>query len=378
MGLLEMSPADWTARGGGLSRLKLKMDGATAEEIAAEIKRQTGVEAEADPHLKAREGQEAPRFSVAADGPFWPAVMAWAKDGLHLRRDYARRDLLRLSRSGQTHAGRSQTFGPCTLTASFISVHRSRSISLQPGAKPSASSSLSISASLLVDPRFRPQIAAQFAEVSSAVDDRGRAIAHGEPDHMYGDHGDAIHVGINLAVPHEDATKIKSLKGTLHLAVATRREKWEVDLDATPTGEKVFESEAGEITVKFLGLSERGAAWVAKFSTSIKPSAPRRIFKAQGHRGNPLQPGTAAELQRSIQFQNSERKPLGMGGSSSRSEGFDGADRTRRISTLELTLAAPPNDPDLEKHQPAHLVIDLPIEWREVKIPFELKDLPLP
>jgi hypothetical protein len=377
------------AQNGGLSRLKLDMESATADEVAEEIKRQSGLEVTPDGNLRGDEAK-VQRFWVRAEGELWPAVMSWQRDfkgkkegenRLHLRRDYNNRSRWMLSPWGHSQSGRLLQVGPCTLVASYISLNRSRSISLDPDAEPEQTkpsplqSSVSIQSNVVVDPKFSPLLMGMLAEVESATDDKGRALKpqenHNSP--QYDDeHSSYLH--FSLGGPEEDTKRIASLKGTLRLAVLTKREKWEIDLAAPPKAAQTWKSGGTEVSMRFDGLAPRLNGWTARFHVTRKDPGPRRMFKANREHSWGISLGEYHDTARAIRVLNAQGQTLPSNGSESRSSEHEGV----RSLDLEINISRDGEGPDLERGEPAKIIVDVPMEWREVRVPFEFKDLPIP
>ena len=125
--LLPIMLDDWLKQNGGLSRLTLKMENARADDIAAEVQKQTGITLVPTGNMDGAE-EQAPKFSVEATGqPFWEAVSQWNRSEkpdaprLSLQRDWQNRDRWQLVTWSNLASGRFQ-IGPVTLIATNVSL----------------------------------------------------------------------------------------------------------------------------------------------------------------------------------------------------------------------------------------------------------------
>jgi hypothetical protein len=383
-----MSVEGWLQQNGGISRLTLKMDNATADEIAAEVLKRTGVALVPEPRLRApaNGARPVPRFSVEASGdPFWQAIHGWnrGKDVLQLSRYPRSLDRwLLVSRPALLLNGHETPFGPCLLVTSEVSVINSRRRVLSRTAQeknaqekqaPSAAAgSLSISNWLLIDPHLRASVSAQFLQLDSATDDQGRSIGtqaeFTSPALTFDSH--PFPTSLKLAAPLADARMV-NLKGALRLAVVSMREKWRIDPRATPRAQREWETETGKVSLHFHGLEEKSGQWLAKFELAREAKAPPPTFAPGKSLG--LQLGGAVDLRRAIRFLNSDAEEVAVVQSSTAL----GTVGTMKTTSLELRLDGQ-GQIDREKFTPTAIVVDMPLQWREVQLPFEVKDLPLP
>ncbi len=382
---------DWLAANGGLTHLKLKMDNATADEIAGEVKKQTGVEIVPDQQLRGAE-QNVQRFSVEATGqPFWEAIRDWNKSDkpnaptLSLQRDWSHPGGWRMVTWNSGPPGRWLQAGPCLFGANSLSVSHTRSRSLDPKDDPkvnpkaapsSESNTLSMQCSMLIDPRLRPLILGLITQIDSASDNLGRPLAQRENYQQIWLDDNNDYSNFNLEAPAPDATRLRSLKGTLRLGVITKHEKWEVDLKANPKATRSFKSQESEFTLRLDGVEPRLSSWGLRLHLERKDIGPKRVFKAKSERnmgGQEARLGPYQDVMRSVRLLNAEGQPLSLNGSSSRENEDNG------VHTIDIEMTVSQNDDkDLEHSTPAKLVVDVPLEWREVDVPFEFQDLPLP
>ena len=81
-----------------------------------------------------------------------------------------------------------------------------------------------------------------------------------------------------------------------------------------------------------------------------------------------------SDMARNIRFLNAEDETL----KSSPTNTYLGEENGVLWRDMEITVERDRAIKDVEKTTPAKIQIDVPLEWREVLIPFEWKNLPLP
>lgn len=368
--LLPLSAEDWIQRNGGLTRLKLKMQDASAREIADEVKQQTGLDIKIDDDV-ALPAEAPPRFSVEATGqPFWEAIAGWKRGerALGLRAS-GRSGPWALSAASEMGAGARVSAGPCLLIASNLSLSKTANLSAQ-NQIVDASRRLNIGVAVHIDPRFLPQVLASAPQIDGAVDDRGREIASSRSAQLsWASNAYQPGVTLSLLAPEGDATSLRSVRGRLRLAVATASERWEIDVAKTPVAQKSFKSEASKVTARFEGLETVGDGWLARFSFERRSMGGLRIFKSRdGEWSGEL--GSVFQIPNSISILNAAGIQMENQGGHAHDSFGNGV----RKSDIEARIAQAPTS----QGAPAKIIIDIPLEWREVQIPFEFKDLPLP
>lgn len=421
--LLPLSVGDWVAASGGLAPLSLRMHNVTLDQIAREVERQTGLDV-AVPEIQMQpsgtEGGgggalEEPVFSVEAGGkPFWQALREWNRgpQPVKLGPDWESRPRWRIEPGApEANEGILIQAGPFEMAARHASMFRSRTLGTT--GTPTPQRALTIQGTMRTDPRIVPSIHAMLLEISEAVDDRGRAIAVRERSqnlHTLGA-GDIGTLIFSLDMPQPDARTVARLKGTLRLAVAVKSEKWEVALKDAPKASKTFASNGGTTTIHFDGItpgaaSATGAATATASLRVVRRDGPgTRTFRApaRGPMQGPDQDGEVLELvqvlMRGLRIVNAKGERVDSGGGAWHASGVpDAQGQAAYAITIPLSSprapapiapvpgATPMSGPivsapivsDPTASVPARLVAQVPLEWREVQIPFEFKDLPLP
>lgn len=389
LALLKMDEKEFIAQHGGLSRLNLKMQNASAQQIAAEVQRQTAAEVqrptgfETLPVAKLQgEGANRERFWVEASGqPFWQAIATWNRGAskLSAQASYHAGHMSRLellSGYPQFGHGPAQMVGPCYLMANVANAaeaygeHRRRE--------------LLIPLTILPDRKFLPFIAGVLIETDEAIDDRGRTIAvtadqmDGHRSVSYGGGGDDYTAILRFDLPDGNARLLRSVKGRLRLAVASRSERWEINLQQTPTAEKTFQGDSFSVTYRFDGIVQNadprdGETANFRIRRSLQGEQLARFFKLREDSEESLSLPDTRELMHSVRVLDA----LGNQLSSSSGQQQFGVEDGTRIINMQLRISRDPNAQKRKQSAPAKIVVDVPLEYREVQIPFEFTDLAL-
>jgi hypothetical protein len=387
--LLPLGLDEWMAQRGGLTRLKIKAQNATALDIADEVAEQTGLTVVIATELGG-DDEKAPRFSVEANGEaLWPALASWNRGRLPLGLvpNRASPGAWVLAPYDSTPKGAAVASGPGYFSVSRLSI--SRGVSLGTDKKPlEAQTTLTIQGAMRLDPRFAAPVLALAAQIDGAIDDQGRAIptqATPQSPLQWGRAPDVSSLMLSLQAPAADAKYLRSLKGTLRLAVEVRGEDWEVNLAAapgeTPAQEKLFKSEEAQVKARFEGIAERGGNWVGRFTFERRVLGPLRVFRSAGREAGAgagvdvwrAMLGDFAEASNAIRVFTAEGFRLPSQGGSGGGIFQNGALQT----TMEINVASA-RTAQPGAMLPTKIRARIPLEWREVRVPFEFSDLPLP
>ena len=172
--------------------------------------------------------------------------------------------------------------------------------------------------------------------------------------------------------------RLSSLKGTARLAVLTKTERWEIDLKATPKAEKEFKSGAAQVKIRLESVTPRanGNGWTLNVVQERKAVGTPRIFKTRERNGGMrLSAGDYSSIQRAFHVLNEQGSRIHSGGLSSNGTEANGVQTTNMEISVGTNFGV---EPRAAKSPPAKLIVDVPLELREIQIPFEFKDLPLP
>ena len=371
--LLQIPLDEFVAQQGGLTRLKLKMNDATADEIAAEVEKQTGIKLWVKDNL--RWGDQTPRFAVeAADQLFWQAIKEWNRgdQNLSVRGDVEHPERWRLVKDSAELKGRAFVAGPCLLTLKSIVQQQIRSLDFNSDPQspaPYESTDLTLQYSLFIDPKIYPSLIGQMMQVDQVTNAQNLPVeVLGST--TFGPSLGRVQGSIRLYTSGDKAKKLTLLKGVIRLALATKTEHWEIDTKQMPSAEKTFHTADGDVRLRFIGFDEFDGKAQANLRSEREPVPTMRVFRNNGKYQGDMQLTNLNALARSVQFLNAQGEPLQLYGYS-KSSGLE------LDADMKFTFS-PSNDKDVEKYTPTKIVIDVPLEWREVDVPFEWKDVPLP
>jgi hypothetical protein len=217
---------------------------------------------------------------------------------------------------------------------------------------------------VLVDPKI--QVAPNTTvsvDVTAAVDDKGQELSHEQAGASFVQSPDLWDLQINLDSRPEGGKKLASLKGVMKAFIVAKSEKWEVtDLANAGPVTKTIKTPQGNETYRLVDLAKNGQQYEVTIGVT-----------------RPAQPAPAPEEDINVQQLRMARQDLG-----SLARLLDAQGRTipylnAKVDGEATTLtfgaqADAPNAPGA----PTRLVLDIPVEFRELQIPFEFKDVPLP
>lgn len=261
----------------------------------------------------------------------------------------------------QQNANNTNWNGPSVVSGPFLVVanriHRANSVDLTNAAAP-VQHEFTLVLSAFAEPKIRVVQAGYYADVDEAVDDRGHSLV--ATDRVYGTTSSGQqwmwNATARLAYPDRDpGTRIARLKGHLTFLIQTRSETLDVpdlltahNLTRTVAGRRIVlnqvkatgEQYEVQMTIHRDGLSAR------EWNAMQNPGYAVRVTDKDG---NPL----AAN---------------GWGGSS-------GVNQLVYTWTFNRNVW---NGRQNKVGEPHRLVWEIPTETREVTVPFEFKDLPIP
>jgi hypothetical protein len=189
---------------------------------------------------------------------------------------------------------------------------------------------------------------------------------------------DSLVRALDISLPGEMTTaqgKVASVKGALRLVLETRQETWEVPnvLNAKGTA-KTWKTPHGDLTLKIVDLTTKNGQYEIQIQGQSRPE--NNIVNNVINNNNDG-PGFGNSFESLLQgwakrVQLFDAKGVAYAGGMRRSTGNGTTlDVTLGFSALKL-----PNEP--LPGEPSRLIIEVPIEERQLEIPFEVKDLTLP
>jgi hypothetical protein len=333
----------------GQSIITIKSDRITPKELFRQLGEQAGVALEpAPPNLF----ETLARAPVAIDvdhQPFWLAMREInARTNITLS-TWGNREM-KLT-SGQHPQGPNFVTGAYMIVANRVS--RSRTVDL--GNQIGPQNQFVVQLTAFAEPKLRLVRAAGAARVETAVDDNGRSLALPNMDmNQYGYYqqiGNAWQVSVPLADIPNIGTKIAMLKGTIAADLCTRFEHLEVpDILSARSVEK----SVGDARITVLDVSRKGELFELRIRAEMR--------------------GSEVEWSRlplnDIALVDAEGIQLARRGTSA----------SGKNNTYEATVqfAAGQSQDGKKPGDPAKLVWDVPIEVKDVTIPFEFSDIPIP
>lgn len=260
---------------------------------------------------------------------------------------------------------------------------------------------LTLNMQAYIDPKIRPT--ALRCDIEEAIDDKGndlrwtasrdvsRAITN--PSMMGGSTGTPLN--ISLRSQPGMGKRLVKLRGVLRVVVVTRSQHWETTQLQTLTDGSIWQ-DGGEFQVQFKGLEKQGDGWSVKFAAESRGTHLKRLWEQVRFRG------LGETGWRVLEFDDSRMRLIDENGRSFESSGESGSRGLASGKGEQVSANVSPPPPDIENYtynevraigfrkpfdlgnstvimgRPVKLIVDFPREKREVIVPFEFTDLPLP
>ncbi|MDF2439758.1 MAG: hypothetical protein JWN98_742, partial [Abditibacteriota bacterium] len=211
-----------------------------------------------------------------------------------------------------------------------------------------------------LDPRLQIAAKAHSADIESVVDEMGRSLLL--PTHKHLDapimESYGIRMGtldISLRLKPTTGTRIARLKGSYRLRIATKSESWEItDLLKAPQSKRITRL-GTEQSLTFLSMQREGREW--HVNVLVQNEGPLRLRLP----GGALGVGT-------LRLLDAQNRVFWERGSA-----FGGDSNSARGPFMFSTM-----DHNHAESEPTKLIWTFPVEWKEVDLPFEFENLPLP
>ncbi|HEY0076149.1 MAG TPA: hypothetical protein VGB77_18755 [Abditibacteriaceae bacterium] len=220
---------------------------------------------------------------------------------------------------------------------------------------------------VLLDPKVRvAPSTTPVVTISEAVDDKGNVLKDNQSGASFVQSPVLWDLQINLQGRADAGQKLTRLKGNIKTFIVTKREVWEVPNLGDVVGPvvKTIKSEQGNETYKLLDLAQEGKVYEITMSVQRPPQA-----------------APAAPLDEDFNTQQLRiaRQDIGSMARLLDAKGRDIPYLDSRVEGENIILQFGPqaegeNAPGI----PVKMVLDIPVEFRELDIPFEYKNLPLP
>jgi hypothetical protein len=216
------------------------------------------------------------------------------------------------------------------------------------------------------EPKARPTQYAYQPVIDEAVDENGNSMMPDpteRQEHMQSTRGVSFHASVRLRYPTTNPGKrIARVRGHIDAKVQLQSEPWEI-ADPLKATEQTKTFGTKKVTFKRFTKSGDGR-YLAEFVFYRGENEDQQTFQRNAHQTEP-----ALKL---IDAANARYQSWSAGGSSNDKEATRQFTFARRDSGGRRVAASP------DAADPTKLVLEVPTEMKDVAIPFELVDLPLP
>lgn len=371
---------------GGPSLVSLHAEKLSALQLIEALNQQTPVRVSARSASSWKE-LEGKLFSANYERqPFWNVV-----------RDMAQNMRIGLSNSSSSQAVQfvnwapepnalTQTSGPCLFVLSDVEHHRTLQAagSAPQGANAddaTAQESLALKGRFFLDPKVRWQSSDLSIVITEATDENDQSLRmETDPSDSHFIVGNPSELKLELKPPAKrpDGTRssrLKLLRGSLHGAIALQTQRWEIDDALTAkNAEKTFGRGNDAMRVELEDIKKEGddyrAVLIVSQSKSSQEGQLRYVKLATGK-------GVLVGIStyRDLQLLDEQNRPLQQVKIDTRTEG----DQETRIVTITATFRPQQGEEESQRTgTPAKFVFDYASDYRELIVPFEFKDVPLP
>ncbi len=165
-----------------------------------------------------------------------------------------------------------------------------------------------------------------------------------------------------------------TLRGELRFAVVAKSQKWTLG-DLSKPAKLDIERDGVPVHYEYLGSSEANGGLSLKFAASNAPDAPGTVVALPSADPNvpssnlPLYHFAGVGSSGGLRLLKADNSPVDFLEAGS---GLQSAERT------EFEIQTLPDPANGQAPAPARAELDVPLEWREVRVPFEIKNIPLP
>ncbi len=216
----------------------------------------------------------------------------------------------------------------------------------------------------LVDPKIRVAPNSTInVDITAAVDDKGQELPHNQGGASFVQSPVLWDLQLNMEGRGDASKKLASLKGVIKAFIVSKSERLEVpDLANAGPVSKIIKTPQGNETYHLMDLAQDGKQYEVTFSIN-----------------RPAQTAPVPDEDINVQQLRNARQDLGSFTRLLDAQGRDIPYVSSKVNGEAVTLtfarqAEGENAPGAAKR----LVLDIPVEFRELQIPFEYKDVPLP
>ena len=351
--------------------VSLHLKNAPMNLAVGELSRQVGIEINVWP--PGNFGNNQKNISIDVDRqPFWEVVRQACAQSEWGPEHYGngRNSVLTLTPNGGNWGKR-----PATMQGQFMvmaaNVQRHETLDFGDPNNPSRQYSLYVH--VCADPKMRIVRANTNLEVSRAVDEKGNSLVVKQDGYMGYNSNNQNPWFWELQAPlqlrPDIGKKLVEFKGVAKFSAQTKTERWELDNPLKiKDAQKKLQNDTITVTVKSVAAIPNNTGIEVQVGITIKSKVGFNIFG----RGGPEQQNPLTDynvLQQIIKVVDAKGRQFQWGG------GGGGGGGT----SWDYSLNFQPRDANGQQTgEPAKVIWELPLEVKEIAVPVEFKDLPLP
>jgi hypothetical protein len=347
---------------GGATPITIHLRDATVQTVLNELTRQTGVKFTLTAPSARQQAMDA-KVTIDVDRqPFWVAtqsVLAQAKlrfssmiDSNHIALavpDVYPREAMPVNAPLVTH-------GPVTIALSQVHAARGTTVLLAQPEHPQTQNSLLVVGRFTMDPRLMLLNYPQSLHIEEAVDEKGNSLVAGQRAQAAWANGSSNggELKIGLDNPPNRGKTLARLKGTFVFTAATRWTHWEVPVtNQRDNIVKTIAMQQGDVTYTMRGVKP----YDNLYELVLAVNGPKFVTDRVG-----------STLTQQVRLEDAARHALPQRSSSGSLEG----------ATYLLTEKFSNQNAADMVGEPTTVVVNLPTEIKNIEVPFEFTNLPLP
>lgn len=353
-----VSPEEFERFLGGIPNITIQAKDVPIEDVLAQLNQQAKLKLQFETRYRPLDLKKTITFEVT-DMPLWDAVRELENQshgqiklfendlGLHglAPNDYAKEYL-----SPQSIRGPMYFLNPRWVT------RETKATRTFADDETKKQETFALNGDLMFDPRFHA-IAGSSTRVTEAIDDKGNSLL-GDAKELVGSSSNMVAPNYvvfkaNLKSTPEMGKSIASLKGVVSTLFSVKSETWEIDDAPNAAGAtKTFHTNIGDVTYT-LNTTKAGGNLLF-------------VFEINGPTPAVIDGQSAPFLSKIAMAYDANGKIMPING-----YGYSGGENMQRNAHLDF----PTNTPE---GIPRKIVLNVPLDYYNLDIPFEFKDLPLP
>lgn len=353
---------------GGSTLITLQMTEANAKQVFDDLRRQTDLPLEAYSPSAWTTLKKTANVQIAKQ-PFWAAIRELQNIWDFRLESYPGRPGYTILPYGTGEFGRAQQVGPCLI--SLTGLNYARSVSFGRDGKVVPGGSFHAAVSAFFDPKIQTLRNSVYCQLEEAVDEKGRSLK--SPDAQNGLLYDSNPVRLQLKLQElpNMGKKLARLRGTLGFVAVTSREVWQVpDVLQARDVERVVKRDDGEERYFLDAVKSEGENYIVQLTVSRPRTDTRRVALLGNGRNIFLSEAALYDQVRLVDAQNRDWLRANY---RTQIQGDKDTSITSATFTFRKRVGA-----EGDTGPPAKLIVTIPMQWREVQVPFEFLDLPLP